>query len=100
MTFRQINLSCCICIMIVKLSLNFFFSTFPAEGYAPVAELLPLLSYCEATEHDVRKMVDNSKKNLFTLKEGPPLQIKANWGHKLKEVCTISIKSYGMLSID
>ena len=77
-----------------------FFSTFFAEGYAPVAELLPLLSYCEATENDVREMVDNSPKNHFTLKEGPPLQIKANWGHKLKEVCTISIKSYGMLSID
>ena len=77
-----------------------FFSTILAEGYAPVAELLPLLSYCEATEEDVRKMVDNSPKNHFTLKEGPPLQIKANWGHKLKEVCTISIKSYGMLSID
>ena len=48
----------------------------------------------------MRKIVDNSTKNNFTLKEGPPLQIKANWGHKLKEVCTISIKSYGMLSID
>ena len=77
-----------------------FFSTVLAEGYAPVAELLPLLSYCEATENDVREMVENIKKNHFTLKEGPPLQIKANYGHKLKEVCTISIKSYGMLSID
>ena len=77
-----------------------FSLTIFAEGYAPVAELLPLMSYCEATENDVRKIVDSSPKNHFTLKEGPPLQIKANWGHKLKEVCTISIKSYGMLSID
>ena len=92
-------LLCCICIMLVKLS--FIFSlTILAEGYAPVAELLPLLSYCEATENDVREIVENIKENHFTLKEGPPLQIKANYGHKLKEVCTISIKSYGMLSID
>ena len=80
--------------------LSNFSSTIFAEGYVPVAELLPLLSYCEATENDVRKIVESSTENRFTLKEGPPLQIKANWGHKLKKVCTMSIKSYGMLSID
>ena len=46
-----------------------FSSTILTEGYAPVAELLPLLSYCEATENDAREIVENSPKNHFTLKE-------------------------------
>ena len=57
---------------------------FLIDGFFSVSEILRLKIGLPASEDDIRRVVANN--TLFTLKEGPPLSIRAKWGHSIEKV--------------
>ena len=68
------------------------------EGYFSVPEILQLNflknHHGIITEEAIRRIVNEPRDyfiNRFELKEGPPLQIRANWGHSIPVNVTVRI---------
>ena len=57
---------------------------FLTDGFFSVSEILRLWRGKPASEDDIRRVVASN--TLFTLKEGPPLSIRANQGHSIEKV--------------